>query len=71
LPSVSTPEDDLHVLPPTRTYSKTRVPSAVTPIPVHADNPSTSFQMSALQSSPTAANIFAAKETSYPLSLWI
>jgi hypothetical protein len=70
LTSVSTPEDDLHVLPLTRTYSKTQVPSAVTPIPVHADNPSTSFQMSAVQSSPAAANIFAVKETSFPPSSW-
>jgi hypothetical protein len=52
LPSVSsclTPEEDLHVLPPTRMYSKTLIPFAVTPVPIHADSPSASFQMSAIQ----------------------
>jgi hypothetical protein len=44
------------------------VPSAVIPIPVYVENPSTSFQISAVQSSPTAANIFAVKETSFSLS---
>jgi hypothetical protein len=68
LPSVTTPEDDLRVLPPTRTYSKTLVPSAVTPIPIHADSPSASFQMSAVQPSSTVANTFAMKETFFPLS---
>jgi hypothetical protein len=68
LPSVLTPEEDLHVLPPTKTYGKTLVPSPVTPIPIHADSPSTSFQLSAVQPSPTAANTFAVKETSFPLS---
>jgi hypothetical protein len=43
LPSILSPEGDLHVLPPTRIYSKTLVSSAVTPI--NADSPSTSFQM--------------------------
>jgi hypothetical protein len=71
VPSVFTPEDNLNVLPPTRTYSKTQVPSAVTPIPVHADSPSTSFQMSAVQPSPTAANIFAVKGTSFPLLTFV
>jgi hypothetical protein len=47
--SVLAPEGDLHVLPPTRTYSKTVVPSAVAPVSIHADSPSTSFQMSAIQ----------------------
>ncbi|XP_033606071.1 uncharacterized protein LOC117282054 [Cryptotermes secundus] len=64
LPSGLTPESELNVLPPTRTYSKTLVPSAVAPVPVHADSPSTSFKMSAIQLSPTAANILPAKETS-------
>jgi hypothetical protein len=45
-----------------------RVSSTVTPIPIYADSPSTSFQMSAVQPSPTAANIFAVRETSFPLS---
>ncbi|XP_023721687.1 uncharacterized protein LOC111872233 [Cryptotermes secundus] len=68
LPLVSSPEDDLHGLPPTITYSKILVPSTVTPVPIHADSPSTSFQMSAVQPSPTAANTFAVKETSFPPS---
>jgi hypothetical protein len=68
LPSALTPEDDLHVLPPTRTYTKTLVSSTAKPIPIHADSPSTSFQMSAVQPSPTAANTLAVKETSFPQS---
>jgi hypothetical protein len=48
-----TPEYDIHVLPPTRTYCKTLVSSTVTPVPIHADSPSTSFQMSAVQPSQT------------------
>jgi hypothetical protein len=54
-----TPEEDLHVLTPTKTYSKTLLPSAVTPVTVHAESPSTSFPMSAVQPSLTAANTFA------------
>jgi hypothetical protein len=54
LPSVLTPEKDLHVLTPTKTYSKTLVPSTVTPIPIHVHSPSTSFQMSAIKPSPSA-----------------
>jgi hypothetical protein len=65
--SVLTAEDDLHVLPPTRTYSKALVPSAVTPSPIPADSSSTSFQMSAVQASPAAANTFSMKETSFSL----
>jgi hypothetical protein len=65
LPSGLTPERDLHVLSPTRTYSKTLVPSSVAPVPIHADSPSTSFQMSVIQQSPTAASTFAVKETSF------
>jgi hypothetical protein len=68
LPLVSSTEDDLRGLPPTITYSKTLVPSAVTPIPIHADGPSASFQMSAVQPSPTAAKNFAMKETSFLLN---
>jgi hypothetical protein len=56
------------VVTPTRTYSKTLVSSAVTPTPIHADSPSASFQMSAVQPSPTAANTFPVEETSFPLS---
>jgi hypothetical protein len=33
LPSVLTPEKDLHVLTSTKTYSKTLVPSTVLPLP--------------------------------------
>jgi hypothetical protein len=68
LPSVLTPEEDLHVLTPTKTYNKTLVPSTVTPVPIHVGSPSTSFQMYAIQPSPTAASTFAVKETSFPLS---
>jgi hypothetical protein len=32
------------------------VPSAVTPVPIHADSPSTTFQRSSVEPSPTAAN---------------
>jgi hypothetical protein len=68
LSSAVTPEDDLHVLPPTRTYSKTLLSSTLTPIPIHAHSPSTFFQMSAAQPSPTAPSTFADKETSFPVS---
>jgi hypothetical protein len=67
LTSVLTPEKDLHALTPTKTYSKILVPTTVTPIPIHVDSPSTSFQMSAIQPSPSAASTFAVKET-FPLS---
>jgi hypothetical protein len=50
------------------TYSKTLLPSPVTCIPIHACCPSTSLKVSAVQPSPTAINIFAVKETSFPLS---
>jgi hypothetical protein len=66
LPSVIT-HNDYTVIPPT-TYSKTMVHSIVTPIPIRVDGPSTSFQMSAVQPPPSAANSFAVKETSPPLS---
>jgi hypothetical protein len=52
--SVTSRKDNIHVISPT-TYSRTLVPSPVTPIPVHADSPS-SFQMFRAQPSPTAAN---------------
>jgi hypothetical protein len=45
---------NLHVLTTTKTGSKTLVPSRVTPIRIHVDSPSTSFQMSAIQPSPSA-----------------
>jgi hypothetical protein len=44
------------------------VPSAVTPDPIHADSPSTSFQISAIKPSPAAVNTFAVKETYFPPS---
>jgi hypothetical protein len=44
------------------------VPPAVTPIPILADSPSTSIQMSAVQPSPAASNNFAVKGTSLSLS---
>jgi hypothetical protein len=48
-PSVVTPEDDLYVILPTETYRKTLLSCAVTPFPIHADSPSTSFQIYAVQ----------------------
>jgi hypothetical protein len=68
LPSVITPKIIFNVLHSTRNYSKILAHSPVTPTPIHADSPSTSFQMSAVQPSLTAANSFAVKETSFPLS---
>jgi hypothetical protein len=65
LPSAVTNEEYLHS--PT-TYNKTLVPFSVTCIRSHVDGPSTSFQMSVVQPSPAATNIFAVKETSFPLS---
>jgi hypothetical protein len=44
-------------------------PQPVTPVLIHADRPSTSFQMSEVQPSPTAANTFAVKETSFLLNI--
>jgi hypothetical protein len=46
----------------TKTYRMILLLSAVTPIHIHADSDSTSFQMSAVPPSPTAANIFSVKE---------
>jgi hypothetical protein len=66
VPSVLTPEKDLHVPTLTKTYSKTLVPSTVTPIPIHVDSSSTSFQTSAIQPSPSACSTFAVKETLFP-----
>jgi hypothetical protein len=68
LHSVLNSEDDLHVPTPTKTYSNTLLPSAVKPVPIYADSPSTSFQISTIQPSPTAASTFAVEETSFPLS---
>jgi hypothetical protein len=67
LPSLITHKDYIHVVFPT-TYNKTLVPSPVILIPIHADGPSTSFQMSVVQPSPTAANTFDLKETAFSLS---
>lgn len=67
LPSVPTPKDDIYVLSSTRPHSKTLVSSTAT-IPMHANGPSTSCLMSAVQLSPAAANIFVVEETSSPLS---
>jgi hypothetical protein len=53
---------------PCTTYNKTLLPSPVTCILIHAHCPSSSLKMSGVQPSPTAANIFAVKETSFPLS---
>jgi hypothetical protein len=44
LPSVIAHKDYIHVIPPTRTYSKTLVPSTVSHIPIHAGSLFTSFQ---------------------------
>jgi hypothetical protein len=62
VPSGVIQESELHDLSPTRTYRKTLVPSAVTPVPILADSPSTSFKMSALQAAAVV------KETSFPRS---
>jgi hypothetical protein len=65
-----TPEDDLHLLPLTRTYSKMSLTFlTVTPTPVHEDSPSTSPQIPALQVSPPLTSTFAAEEISFaPIS---
>jgi hypothetical protein len=60
-PSVLTHEGELHVLHPTRTYSKV----SVTSIPTCTESPSISSQIPALQVSPTAANTFAVEKTSF------
>jgi hypothetical protein len=78
VPSAITPEDYIHVPPPIRTYRKSLVSSTVTPIHIHADSPSTFFQMSAVQPSPAGfvyiiavnitfvnMNIFQIHEVSY------
>jgi ABC-type uncharacterized transport system permease subunit len=68
LPSVITHKVDISVLLPTRSYSKTLMLSTVTPFPIRADSLFTSLQMSAVQSSPTAASTIAVNEPSFPLS---
>jgi hypothetical protein len=68
LPTNLTPEDNLHVLPPTRTYGKASVSSTKTPMPVHADSPSTSHQIPGFQTRSPAGRTLAVKETSCSLS---
>jgi hypothetical protein len=70
LPSVLSPQKNLHVQPPKRTYSKLPMSSSIpTPLPFYVDSPSTSSQISAVNSTPTAANTFAVEGTSCPLTL--
>jgi hypothetical protein len=65
LPSLLTPEDDLHVLPFIRTCTKMPLTSlAATLTPVLIESPSISLQIPALQVS-SLANTFAAEETSF------
>jgi hypothetical protein len=69
LTSVLTPEDDSYVLLPTRINSKKPMSSFTVPlVPIYADSPSMSSQISAFQQLPIAANIFAVQET-YSISL--
>jgi hypothetical protein len=62
LPTILTPEHDLHVLPPTRTYGKASVSSTKTPVPDHADSPSTSRQIPGFHTPPPGVRTFAVEE---------
>jgi len=61
VPSLLSPQKNLHVQPPKRTYGKLPVSSSSieTPLPTHEANPCTSSQICAVMASPTAANMFA------------
>jgi hypothetical protein len=68
LPTILTPGHKLYVPPPTRTYGKASVSSTKTPMPVHADSPSTSHQIPGFQTPPRGVRTFAVEETSFSLS---
>jgi hypothetical protein len=67
-----TPEENsLQVLPPLRAYSRLPFSSThiASPLPIHTDGHSTSFQISVPNPTQAAANIFSVEDASFSFSL--
>ena len=71
LPSLLSPQKNLHVQAPSTTYGKLPVSSCSTqtPLSILEDSPSTSSQICAVKSTPSAASTFAVEDISCPLTL--
>jgi hypothetical protein len=71
VPSLLSPQKNLHVQPLKKTYGKLPMPSSSieTPHSTHKASPCTSLQICAVMSTPTTANMFAAEDTSCSLNL--
>ena len=71
LPSLLSPQKNLHVQPPRRTYGKLPVSSSSiqTPLSVLEDGPWTSSQICAVKFTPTIASMFAVEDITCPLAL--
>jgi hypothetical protein len=71
LPSLLSPQKNLHVQAPSRTYGKLPVSSCCiqTPLSILEDTPGTSSQICAVKSTPPAASMFAVEDISCPLTL--
>jgi len=70
LPSVLSPQRNLHVRPPKRNYGKLPIsPSSIqTPLSIHEDSPCTFSQICAVKSTPPAGSMFAIEDISCPLT---
>jgi len=71
LPSLLSPQKNLHVQPPKRTYGRlpTSSSSIQTPLSILEYSPSTSSQICAVKSIPPPASMFAVEDISCPLNL--
>jgi len=71
LPWLLSPQKNLHVQPPIRTYGKLSKSSSSiqTPLSDHADSPCTSSQICAVKSTPPTVSMFAVEDISCPLTL--
>jgi len=72
LPSLLSPQKNLHVQAPSRTNGKLPVFSCSiqTSLSVLEDSPCTSSQICAVKSTPPAASMFAVEDFSYPVTLY-
>jgi hypothetical protein len=71
VPSLLSPQKNLHVQPPKRTCGKLPMSSSSieTLLYTHEDSPRTSPQICVVMSTPAAANMFAVEDTSCSLTL--
>jgi hypothetical protein len=71
LPSLLSPQKNLHVQPPNSTYGRLPMSSSSiqTPLSLLEDSPCTSSQICAVKSTPPTASMFAAEDISSPLNL--